>query len=52
MKNKKDIEKKPCVVCKETIIDLQIQTVQSGWFSIDKKIKCCPYCGRKLKLTN
>lgn len=45
----KEKDKKPYVVCKETIIDLQIQTNESGWFSIDKKIKCCPYCGRKIK---
>lgn len=46
MGKKKD--EKPCIVCRETITDLEINTVQSGWFSIDKKIKFCPYCGRKL----
>lgn len=42
---------KPCEVCKETIVDLEIRTVQTGWVSIDKKIKFCPYCGRKLELS-
>lgn len=52
MNNKKDGKNKPCVVCEETITDLEIRTVQSGWFSImDKDIEFCPYCGRKL-ITN
>ena len=39
---------KTCSICKEKIEDVEILTVESGWFIVDKVVKYCPYCGRKL----
>lgn len=37
-----------CSICKEQIIDLEIETLETGWFAVDLKVKFCPYCGKKL----
>jgi hypothetical protein len=37
-----------CICEQEEIVDCEIQTRESGWFSIDDDIKYCPFCGRKL----
>lgn len=42
----------PCDVCKEKIVDIEIQTVTSGWFFVDEEIKFCPFCGRRLNESN
>jgi hypothetical protein len=39
----------PCPICKEEILDVEIYTKESGWYTPrDFDVKFCPYCGRKL----
>lgn len=40
----------PCSICQETIKDVSIHTIESGWYiPVDFEARFCPYCGRKLK---
>ena len=37
-------------ICEEKIIQLEIKTKESGWFTTTLEIKFCPFCGRDLSI--
>lgn len=37
-----------CDVCSEGIINCELETIASGWFSLNEVVYC-PHCGRKLE---